>query len=395
MYDTKKARRDVASGQTSSQKLKDMIPLSKSNISRFKPDKLDFAFELKTPLKSIMLKAESDADMNDWMDMIRKQQFMVSGLSEKIETGSVTFKRPEKGVLSSPRTSMMKDSPEKTPAPIAVHSNESPPLYLNNTELSSFRNPVTISENSDISKGKDRSDSIYIDYSKERPEPAQDNFYSAFKSPEEAMLSAFGNTGTSVPWHSFTKILERVLAESPSKINKLESLLVKNGILQKEDWLHFVKWFSPIIVWNDYMTPNASSSFAIDFSSEDSGQLGYSFGEVVDIVSPLWFFIDVPREKLRTVLTENGSFLFRFSSKGIGTYTLSVMNVDKDIGNWRINSKKFSSRVPPVFELQGKTYSSLNEIIRHFSENPLESIEDRSFKKVFLLKPADRIKTPV
>lgn len=47
--------------------------------------------------------------------------------------------------------------------------------------------------------------------------------------------------------------------------------------------------------------------------------------------------MNIPKEKFREVLSEPGSYLFRFSSKGTGVYTLSAMNDSREIGNYRNN----------------------------------------------------------
>jgi len=90
------------------------------------------------------------------------------------------------------------------------------------------------------------------------------------------------------------------------------------------------------------------------------------------------------------VLKLPGDFLLRFStSSGAGTYTLSIMNEDKQIGHWRVKSHKMDPRVPPVFEIDGRKYKNLYEIIKAHSQQALESA-DRTFKEVLLKTAADR-----
>jgi len=104
----------------------------------------------------------------------------------------------------------------------------------------------------------------------------------------------------------------------------------------------------------------------------------------------LGFFGHYTKEQTKEVLKLPGDFLVRFStSSGAGTYTLSAMNEDKQVGHWRVFSHKLDPRVPPVFDIDGRKFKSLYDIVRAHSQEPLQST-DRLFKEVFLKTPADR-----
>lgn len=198
-----------------------------------------------------------------------------------------------------------------------------------------------------------------------------------------------------MPWQQFSSLLVDVFRETSANVAKLESLIGtllsssftssfvlmcccagRTGQVKKVEWTYLTQWFSPLVV----------------VTNQQEAPLGYTFSEMVEIVSASWFFIDVPKDKIRTVLTESGSFLIRFSSKGFGVYTLSAMNIDKQIGHWRINCIKTETALPPVFRMQDITFSSLQDIVRTYSEAPLHSAEDPDFKRVLLQNPADRTK---
>lgn len=56
-----------------------MIPLSQCTFEEYKPERLDFCFELFNPLKRIVLRAQSEIEMHEWLNVLLKHKLIVTG----------------------------------------------------------------------------------------------------------------------------------------------------------------------------------------------------------------------------------------------------------------------------------------------------------------------------
>lgn len=93
-----------------------------------------------------------------------------------------------------------------------------------------------------------------------------------------------------LPWDTFAKALMNICKETSNKVAKLQPLLgntnyiiillaPKSPFIPKQNWVEFIKWFSPLVVVNDYQ-----SLYGTDDTQEPAN--GYTLPEVVDIVAP-------------------------------------------------------------------------------------------------------------
>jgi hypothetical protein len=84
-----------------------------------------------------------------------------------------------------------------------------------------------------------------------------------------------------------------------------------------------------------------------------------------------------------------GSYLLRFSQSSPGTYTLSVIMDNGQIGNWRITVEKLHKTLTQ-FRLEGNTFGSFHEMLDKFTMLPLKSATDKSTPEVRLTGALNR-----
>lgn len=83
-----------------------------------------------------------------------------------------------------------------------------------------------------------------------------------------------------------------------------------------------------------------------------------------------------------------GTFLFRFSTAGAKTYSLSVSLSGGSIGHWRISAEK-KGKGSPILTIEEVQYQSFYDISKIHQYKPLISaVEDNV--QTLLSEPADR-----
>eukprot|EP01114_Cavostelium_apophysatum_P018114 TRINITY_DN5534_c0_g1_i3.p1 TRINITY_DN5534_c0_g1~~TRINITY_DN5534_c0_g1_i3.p1 ORF type:complete len:889 (+),score=213.79 TRINITY_DN5534_c0_g1_i3:508-3174(+) len=116
----------------SKKKLKGLIPLTQCSFDEYsgKSD-VQFSWQLKTPLKTLVLRATNEIEMTEWLNMILRQKLMVSGLSEQIAMGGISLHQilnvTESPEIQSESTVLVKS--RSTPD-IASVTRSSPSLRL-------------------------------------------------------------------------------------------------------------------------------------------------------------------------------------------------------------------------------------------------------------------------
>jgi len=179
------------------------------------------------------------------------------------------------------------------------------------------------------------------------------------------------------------KVICSTLQLRSTIVDKSKYVLEKGGFIEREKWEYFMKWFSPLI------TPvnlNYQGQGEEQPPPEDIPPNAYTFDEIVDSLSPHWFYGHLGTNETAQILhnLKPGSFLFRFSSSTPKTYTLSVVT-ETGIAHWRITTDK-KTGFPPIFKIGNVSYKSLAEIIRTHGVHQLENTG------VLLLFPCDRTK---
>ena len=87
LKDSSLYRYDVKDG-----KLLSRIPLDSSvSIAEYRPDQYAFCFELKTRDKSIVLRADSEPEMHEWLNVVQKNKLLGDKNVEKTITFDGTF----------------------------------------------------------------------------------------------------------------------------------------------------------------------------------------------------------------------------------------------------------------------------------------------------------------
>eukprot|EP01119_Soliformovum_irregulare_P021572 TRINITY_DN720_c0_g1_i3.p1 TRINITY_DN720_c0_g1~~TRINITY_DN720_c0_g1_i3.p1 ORF type:complete len:760 (-),score=164.71 TRINITY_DN720_c0_g1_i3:51-2330(-) len=155
------------------------------------------------------------------------------------------------------------------------------------------------------------------------------------------MNAVFGDK-VLITWTAFCNALSGVLKTNPQNIEKLRFIFDSNCAVTKTIWDDFMQWFSP-------------------FTIGDEG--GYDIGTVVEICAPPHFhgFLEGTDAQRKLKGRPDGTFLLRFSTQP-GNYTLTVA-YSGTVGHWRIQCEKEDGK-KPVFKLDGRTYSSLDDLIQ-------------------------------
>jgi len=208
----------------------------------------------------------------------------------------------------------------------------------------------------------------------------------ADNDPASQVLKAF-QLKNPLPWNQFTDVIQNVFGLAKEKTQELGFILNTRGVVEKTVWIELMKWFTPLVVFDNYHVKQDQQVLPVNMA------FGYSIEEVVDIVKPKWFYGFLSTNDAKRILTNkgNGSFLFRFSSSSPGYYTLSVC-YSGGIGHWRINSEKKSNCT--IFKIDEVKYRSLYDIVDTHSIKPLWSnvVSDLQTELILLKQPTDRDK---
>jgi len=165
----------------------------------------------------------------------------------------------------------------------------------------------------------------------------------------------------------------KVTKESVEEVKYL--ICDKRNMVDKSLWEFMLQWFSPLY-------PQGEKPENIVASM-------YDFDDVVNIVSPLWFFGFIEPIEANNILdnTPSGTFLFRFSSQP-GHYTLSVSN-DGQVGHWRLRADKGPTW--QQFCIENRYYESFQNIIDVHMIEPLKvKLSNSSRNSVKLIFPCQR-----
>jgi hypothetical protein len=181
-----------------------------------------------------------------------------------------------------------------------------------------------------------------------------------------------------ISWIEFSEVVTKSLNISYEELKEIKYILNERGSVSRNVWEHLLEWFTPL--YPSGVPPDLNAS----------KQEIYYFTDILNIMSPSWFFGFMnPIETNKLLINEpTGTFLFRFSSQP-GCYTLSVSNRGQ-VGHWRIKSEK--GRDWQYFWIDDRVYNSLQHIIEIHLVEPLHvSIKRTPQMEIRLERPFERV----
>lgn len=86
----------------------------------------------------------------------------------------------------------------------------------------------------------------------------------------------------------------------PNQAEKFRYLLESGGLVQKSVWDLLLKWFTPLVLKDDYETSDASASSTLPV------QVGFTPEEILDTIEPKYFIFIF---SLVSILTKKTNYL--------------------------------------------------------------------------------------
>jgi len=173
---------------------------------------------------------------------------------------------------------------------------------------------------------------------------------------EAGITRIFENKPSEV-WTIFSNSVVSNFNATSIQMEKLRHIFdTKNGAVEKNTWLTFLQWFTPLLCPDNTYMNNGQPG-------KPSMNGGYDMETILEICAPSWFhgFLD-SKEAQRILKTKSeGTFLLRFSTGSPGSYTLSVA-YSGTVGHWRIACEKKPSH-SPTFKIDTRVYKSLGDIV--------------------------------
>jgi len=185
----------------------------------------------------------------------------------------------------------------------------------------------------------------------------------------DALLGLYKSSEEFIPYTAFSRGFFQC-TKSTSGAEAVRYILDEGGNVHKSTLDKLLMWFSPLV--------------------SEAQPKCFTVQQIVDIVSPRWFFAFLSAGEAKDVLKKEGKtgcFLFRFSSSA-GLYALSLFH-NNQVSHCRIETELTDTGIN--FIINKRIYKSLEDIMQIHKKEPLKIVvENNDSTKVCLTEPCLR-----